>query len=453
VKAGQIRGWIGLRTLICGVLLGVTLFACQVDVVVGHRNDEVQRLGHEIVSAYPCLVFEPGDLVFRDVPLGENRIQSVWATNRCHFDVEIGDIAWAEKGLFGVSFVDEPSALGEEGGPLTVPAASGVGVEIAYEAIDMAYRKDSLSLHSPLGGFLGELSVRSNPDGPCLQVSSPAVDFGCQLAGTVAWRPLVLTPCGEGDVVILNTRVEPVGRSFFLQEGLENTRMGPEQSRELMVGYGAEETSLRVAPDWRDATLVVDVDGYASPFQIPLRGFGKTVSCDAIRVELVWSTPGDLEPKDHGPESGADLDLHLRHPFAVGWFDIPFDSYWSNASPDWGVLGRERDDPRLGQDDVDGLGPETMLLRLPDSSASYGIGVHYWNDHFFGPSYAQIRIHIFGQWVAESPLVELLKGDLWEVGFIVWPKGEVHWTVGDGDEPVILSNHAVPCSQHHCTKN
>ena len=35
---------------------------------------------------------------------------------------------------------------------------------------------------------------------------------------------------------------------------------------------------------------------------------------NAIRVELIWDTPGDTNTTDTGPDAGSDLDLHLTSP-------------------------------------------------------------------------------------------------------------------------------------------
>jgi hypothetical protein len=51
--------------------------------------------------------------------------------------------------------------------------------------------------------------------------------------------------------------------------------------------------------------------------------------------------------------------------------------------------------------------------------------VHYWNDHGYGSSVATIRIYIWGQLIYEEGDVALSPLDMWEVGSIHWPQGEV----------------------------
>ncbi|MBM4370992.1 MAG: hypothetical protein FJ098_05020 [Deltaproteobacteria bacterium] len=162
---------------------------------------------------------------------------------------------------------------------------------------------------------------------------------------------------------------------------------------------------------------------------------------DAIWIELFWKTPGDPDETDTGPAVGADLDLHLVHPLAGGpdldadgqpdgWFDPPFDCFWFNANPEWGSSEWDGDDPILVVNDTDGAGPEAISLDSPEDVV-YKVGVHYWDDHGHGASYATVRVYVFSQLVFEIPDVKLVDSDLWEVCHIEWPSGKVQ-VVTDG---------------------
>ena len=156
-----------------------------------------------------------------------------------------------------------------------------------------------------------------------------------------------------------------------------------------------------------------------------------------IHVELLWYTPEDPDETDEGPEAGSDLDLHLIHPWAGGpdidgdgqpdgWFDQPFDCFWFNAHPQWGSFDPAMDDdPSLDRDDTDGAGPENINLCGMPEDALYRVGVHYWNDHGYGASYATVRIYIFSELVFEVSDVKLMPCDMWEVATIEWPSGKV----------------------------
>lgn len=172
---------------------------------------------------------------------------------------------------------------------------------------------------------------------------------------------------------------------------------------------------------------------------------------EAIHVELLWSTPGDPDETDEGPEAGADMDLHFVHPFATGydidgdgapdgWFDIPFDNYWFNDEPDWGALGSAPgDNPSLDRDDTNGAGPENINLDEPQEGVTYKVGVHYWNDHGWGPSYPVVRVYIHAQLVLEVEGPEMIHCDLWDVARIHWPSGDVDLVEDASGDPVVVN--------------
>ncbi|MGB0591694.1 MAG: choice-of-anchor D domain-containing protein [Myxococcota bacterium] len=169
---------------------------------------------------------------------------------------------------------------------------------------------------------------------------------------------------------------------------------------------------------------------------------------DALHIELLWSTPGDTVGHDNGYEVGTDLDLHLVHPFAAGididgdgsrdgYFDIPFDCFWSNVAPVWGSMANAASHPRLDRDDTDGGGPENMNIDSPQDGITYRVGVHYWDDHDFGPSFATVRVYVYGNLVYEAADVRLVKGDLWDALTIEWPSGNIARKSTSEDAPVI----------------
>ncbi|MFH1531888.1 MAG: hypothetical protein ABIK09_14275, partial [Pseudomonadota bacterium] len=72
----------------------------------------------------------------------------------------------------------------------------------------------------------------------------------------------------------------------------------------------------------------------------------------------------------------------------------------------------------------DGAGPENINLDIPES-VTYRVGVHYWNDHGYGASYATIRVYINAFLVFEVADVALADKDMWEVCTVEWPSGAV----------------------------
>jgi len=158
---------------------------------------------------------------------------------------------------------------------------------------------------------------------------------------------------------------------------------------------------------------------------------------NAIHVELLWDTPADPDQTDSGPAAGADMDLHFAHPLASGpdldcdgngdpWFSNPWDTFWFNPNPNWGSSNPAAgDDPSLDLDDTDGAGPENLNLEKPegtvDDPVAYSVGVHYWNDHGYGTSFATVSIYLQGTLSLQLSKVKMDPLDMWYVGKINWP--------------------------------
>lgn len=177
---------------------------------------------------------------------------------------------------------------------------------------------------------------------------------------------------------------------------------------------------------------------------------------EAIHVELLWHNPEDPDETDTGPEAGADMDLHFKHPWAAGpdldgdgesdgWFDIPFDAFWFNAHPNWGSYDPAiDDDPGLDRDDTDGAGPENINIDIPEGNVTYVAGVHYWNDHGYGPALTRVRVFIYGKLIYEANNVLLNHSDMWEVCTIEWPSGKVKAIALRDGQPKITPDYDNP---------
>jgi hypothetical protein len=138
----------------------------------------------------------------------------------------------------------------------------------------------------------------------------------------------------------------------------------------------------------------------------------------------VWRTPGDPDETDVGFNAGSDVDLHVLHPNGC-WNDTTWDCFFNNTNADWGIRGSDDGDAALEIDDTDGAGPEIISVSRPES-LSYRVGVHYYDDHGYGVSFASIRIYVFGILAAEFLDQELVGTDYWwEVATIEWPSGTV----------------------------
>lgn len=174
-----------------------------------------------------------------------------------------------------------------------------------------------------------------------------------------------------------------------------------------------------VAGVYRFSLTVVDDAGLASCAPTELEVV--VTPAALVYVEVTWDTPGDEDQNDEGFKKGADLDLHVLHPSATGadidgdgspdgWFNVPYDCFWFNPKPPWSAT--------LERDDVDGAGPETLSFQQLEDGAVYRVGVHYWDDNGFGPSFATVRVWIEGKLMLESGGVELVPLDMWRAATI-----------------------------------
>jgi uncharacterized protein YfaP (DUF2135 family) len=143
----------------------------------------------------------------------------------------------------------------------------------------------------------------------------------------------------------------------------------------------------------------------------------EAISNKDIHIQLVWDTPGDPNRNNN---HGTDFDVHLLHPLGR-WNHRPYDCFWQNMRPDWGVQGDPSDDPSLDIDKVDGWGPENVNLSKPERGLSYGVGVHYFSHHGYGTRYATVRIFNSGELVTEMRRKRMVDQQFWHVADIAWP--------------------------------
>jgi len=184
------------------------------------------------------------------------------------------------------------------------------------------------------------------------------------------------------------------------------------------------ELFLDLAGTYRVELIVTDDDQVASCGDRALVEI-TALPEDDISVQLVWDTPRDPDQTD---SEGTDLDLHyLNNENATAWNSAPWDCYWNNKSPEkWGSETTSSDDPSLDIDDTDGAGPENVTHDNPKEE-SYGVGVYYYDDNGFGPSFATVRVFVNGQ-LAREYENKFLSGTFtfWDVVDIQWPTGNLY---------------------------
>jgi len=333
--------------------------------------------------------------------------------------------------------------------PIVVAPGTPVVVQVAFTPSDV----NALGSHGLLLLDRGKIAIKSNSElgGTEAKLSGAGVEVEC---------PTAVIKAVEGNEVIPQTMIHFYGDESYAEFGtVSKWQWSVEQpagSASVFVpsfAFPNPTFELNVAGVYMFYLDVFDELGTQScqpaTFEVVV------IPDEAIHVELLWHTPEDLDETDVGPEAGSDLDLHFLHHWAGGpdldgdgladgWFDIPFDTFWFNAHPNWGSYDPGiNDDPGLDRDDTDGAGPENLNLDIPENYV-YRVGVHYWNDHGYGIAYASVGVYIYGQLIYSRGPIGLSDSDMWSVCTIEWPSGKV-MSVNDAEgNPKITPDYQNP---------
>lgn len=390
----------------------------------------------------PCIAVNPKKVDFGGKLVGKPATVTVDITSCGDQPLEINEIVLALDGSpdFSLALETLPgvTSAGTVGsiGPADPPVVLQPNQVGTFEVVYIPDEISALDVNGQPIPDLGEISIKSNAFISELKVEVRGF-------GVAVECPTAVIIVQEGEEVIPQTKLHLIGSQSYAATGsIEQYKWEVQQP----VGSQSVFLPSALAPD---PSFEANVAG-TYVFRLTVTDSSGTDSCvpaeatvfvnpdEAIHIELLWDTPNDPDQTDEGPVAGADLDLHFTHPFATGgydgdadgkpdgWFDGQYDAFWFNHHPNWGSLDPAiDDDPGLDRDDTDGAGPENINLNIPENGLSYKVGVHYWNDHGYGPSYATVRVYIFSNPVFELEDVELLNHDMWTVASIDWPSGTV----------------------------
>lgn len=412
-------------------------------------NDPVRPAGLEIPIrgnlSQPCIEVTPGAVDFGTVPPGTEVAETVTVTSCGDLPLLITSLA-LDPDLTADSFSVDLSGLPRlDAGPPT-PAHPVLLEHLASILVPVRYAPTAPGSAGVPFAEEGRLVIESNAAPP------KWVALVGQSLGEHA--PLAVATVDEG------AEVAPPGLLHLRGDQSLASPGGVARYRWTVKQPAGSQSVLVPSPEVPNPTFGANVAGkYAFSLTVwddldrrsdPAVVEVLVVPDHALHVELLWDTPNDPDQTDEGPEAGADLDLHFVHPYAGGpdldadgapdgWFDQPFDCFWFNPYPQWGSFDPAvDDDPSLEREDTDGAGPEILTLNIPENGRTYRVGVHTWHDHELGPSYATLRIFLYGELVWERTGVKLANHDLWEAVTIAWPSGEVEPVVKDGGDKITL---------------
>jgi len=409
---------------------------------------DVRVTGNEDV---PCIEVNPAQVAFGGKKYGELAVQKLVIGACGKAPVELYDLTIKEGSSadFGVD-LSSLTHVPTRQNPVIVPIGGAVEINVTFvpDAPNPLDGNGNMILDQ------GTLVIKNNS----FQVEKEVPLSG---AGVEVECPTAVIRCAEGDEVIPQTNLHLFGDESYAPNGVI-------QKWEWRVDQPVGSQSIFVpAYTFPNPTFEANVagaymfeldvfDGTGMRSCIPARYEVLVIPDEAIHIELLWHTPNDPDETDTGPGAGADLDLHFLHPWAAGpdldgdgapdgWFDNLFDCFWFNPHPNWGSYDPAiNDDPSLDRDDTDGAGPENINLDIPEEGVTYRVGVHYWNDHGYGPSYATLRVYIYAALVFEQAGVMLLDKDMWEVCTVDWPSGKVVVVTGKDGGYKITPNYENP---------
>ncbi len=425
--------------------------------VSGREALDAGRVGADLISGEvvpevptSCLAVNPESVEFGLVDVSDYKWSKLEVLSCGEATLEIYDIYLLEGASsefeLDLPFLDTPPSEEE---PLLLPPGESTTFGVIYLPWDWSPSDGD-------GYFIPDeaavVIANSSPE--------PEKVVGLSGAGGHCCCPTAIIKSEEGDEVIPQTVLHLYGDESYADCGAlakwEWDVDQPAGSQSVFVpSYNFPNPTFETNVTGIYTLYLTVYDQFGTPSCFPASYEVVVIGDEAIHVGLLWHTPADPDETDIGPEAGTNLDLHFLHPWAVGpdldgdgapdgWFDIPFDCFWFNAHPNWGSYDPAiNDDPGLDLDDADGAGPENINLTIPEN-VTYRVGVHYWNDNGFGPSYATVRVYIYSQLVFEVADVELSDLDMWEVATVEWPSAKVHVVTDANGQYKITPNYQNP---------
>lgn len=363
----------------------------------------------------PCVEVTPVERVnFGSVRIGEQERQEVLISNCSATQVlELSLKVSLTTDVTGFAVEDPRRFIGL----VLEPASAPVRVPVVFSPRQEGPYRDELLFATNVPGK-EELTVELRGQGAPLSCPTPVIVASHPERGQVK-----AAPRGTYEGLPLDR----VSLSALDSEGAEGSRVTrvswsivrrPQDSAaslEREFSSFENELWLDLSGDYEVELEVWDSRGTRScrPARLVLRA----VPDKDFHIQLVWDTPHDGAQLD---TEGSDVDLHLLHEQGR-WNQVPYDCFWQNESPDWGVRDEGRDDPSLDIDDTDGWGPENINLNNPEDGVTYGVGVHYFSDHGFGSSLVTVRFYLGGVLAREYRRQRLRDQEFWRVFQVSWP--------------------------------
>ena len=391
-----------------------------------------------------CFTTNPKKVSFGSLPVGKSKSVDVQIISCGTKALEVSSIEVVP------GFEDEFSVSLPGGGPLVLVA----GDTATFTAVYTPSEASPLDQDGEPIPDLGKLKVMTNTFVPEREVQ--VIGSGAQCCAC----PAAVAQVKQGELVPPQTNLELLGEASHTPYGdiakYEWTVDQPEGSTAeflpsntvanpsfLANTAGTYTFTLRV---WDDEDLESCV---ADTVVVEVK------PDEAIHVELLWNTEGDDDLKD---DVGADLDLHFlwQHPAGLSnkkdvdedgepdaFFDMKWDCYYNNKSPNWGAS--------LDLDDTNGSGPENVNFKEPSLEHGYRVGVHYWPENDLGPSDVTLLFYVKGDLIEELHVSNFAEGQMWDAATVTWD-GEtaiVEPRVDAEGNPKVIDAYPIPPNLPH----
>jgi hypothetical protein len=409
---------------------------------LGIQSDDPERPQATVRLAantgVPCLALDPEALSFPGSFLGRPDDREVHLANCGDAPLTLAGLDLDGSPAFALA--DAPAL------PHVLGAGEGATMNVRFTAPNLGEHRGTMTVRTEEAGTRTLPLLGRGTENRCPVAVAAQNDFVVE-PGEAFW--LDGSPSRDPD----GPNGRPVAYEWVLVAAPEGNLSVPGEALlnpgDPALGVTADDTETPTAAFWADLegryTLELRVrdDLGLGPAECDSAAARVTILArpaeEGLRVELTWRSPGDLDPTD---DAGADLDLHLLHPNAEGWFTAPYDCYFYDPTPDWGQLEDPADDPALLFDDDHHGGPEAIRLRNLENTtvlgAPYIVGVHYFRSTDrrtgidFGAVFAKVRIFVNGDlawdYTADGGSGERemeAEDHFWDVADVQWPSGEV----------------------------
>ncbi|MGI5830600.1 MAG: choice-of-anchor D domain-containing protein [Bradymonadia bacterium] len=376
-----------------------------------HSNDPQQgvyTLPITANSATPCLLIKPRNLEFNNVSVGTEQTKTV-ELHSCSSVPLVLDVQSQGSGPFSYQLQGQHSNL----------------VQGEFAELQITYSPRQVGSHQMSYIIVSNDPLSASSEVKVLGIAS---DNSCP---TAVLRGRVST-ASDWTRSILASPLDTV----TLDASLSSDKESHQLSYHWSVKERAEDSTSLIQAAEAQGSFFVDLEGDYE-LCLDVEDSEGMMSCNTdcisvsaslkqkLHIQLEWRTPQDPVI---GDEDGTDLDLHFVRVGEGKWGDKGdpsrnngSDVYFLNQHPVWDIEGGSVENPSLDRDDKDGEGPENVSLDNPNACSWYAVGVHYFNDYGFGPSYAAVRIYINGEMRFEKANLSFMrKAEFMQLAFIHW---------------------------------